>query len=73
MPKKANQAKEKLETLAEHLRRGWKKLHPVKDELLEKVREAVRKQWDQEQSAKREKTKSRTKRKSKDQGHDYFY
>jgi hypothetical protein len=73
MVKKARQAKENLESLAEHLRRGWQKLHPVTDQQLEKVRDAVRKQWDEEKLTKKEGAKGSNRKNAKDRGYDYFY
>jgi uncharacterized protein with WD repeat len=43
-------AEESLRKLGLHARRGWERTRPVTSEELEKVRRAVREQWEKEQS-----------------------
>jgi hypothetical protein len=73
MAKETDNAAAKLETLARHLRAGWKKLYPVSEENLKKVSEAVQRQWDQQQSQTQKKSLSKGKSKSRghDQAHEY--
>jgi len=50
MPAKRSEAERKLGQLAEHLRKGWKKLHPVEEDHLKKVRDAIQQEWEKEQA-----------------------
>jgi hypothetical protein len=40
---------EKMELLARYLRQGWKVLYPAREDMLEKVRQVVTEQWNEEQ------------------------
>ena len=73
MAHKPKNAKEKLEQLAEHLRLGWKKQYPVKEEDLSKVREAMREQWQDEQKEKlkEEQSKDESQSHDRDHGHEH--
>jgi hypothetical protein len=84
MPKNKDlkELEQKFDKLAEQLRRGWGKTHGVTQKELGVVRDAVRKQWNEEQKTKsqgREKSQARQpkkqvktakqqKNKSQDQG-----
>ncbi len=48
MPNDQTDIERKLEKLADRLDDGWAKLHPVTEKELARVREAVRKQWENE-------------------------
>ena len=54
MSAKRKKAQKKLEVLAEHLREGWRKQHPLSEEFFTHVRESVREQWQEEQAKLRE-------------------
>lgn len=41
-------AEDSLRKLGQRLRRGWERTRPVTQEEMEKVRQAVREQWEQE-------------------------
>ena len=71
MSKKQKAAERKLDKLGEHLRGGWRKLYPVTEAEIAKVRKAVEEQWDLDQTAKKAKTESR--HKDRDKGPDYEY
>ncbi len=49
MPDDESNAEASLRKLGRRLHQGWERLQPVTQNELEKVREAVRKQWEQEQ------------------------
>ena len=53
MPNKHTDAEAALKKLGDHLRLGWAKKHPVSDKSLESVKNTVREQWEQEQTASR--------------------
>ena len=53
MPKQNPDAEAALKKLGHHLRLGWAKKHPVSDKNLESVKNTVREQWEQEQTASR--------------------
>jgi hypothetical protein len=55
MPNQNTDAESALKKLGQRLRQGWAKMHPIPDQSLETVRNAVRDQWKQEQNVKREK------------------
>jgi hypothetical protein len=77
----------KFEKLAEGLRRGWAKMHPLTEKEKGVVRDAVREQWNEEQKAKsqskektenrqskthvKQKTAQKDKKKSQDRGHGF--
>ena len=49
MPERLTPLENKLRKFSERLHRGWAKLHPVTEQQLDVVRQAVRQQWAQEQ------------------------
>ena len=49
MPERLTPLENKLRKFSERLHRGWAKLHPVTEQHLDVVRQAVRQQWAQEQ------------------------
>jgi hypothetical protein len=52
MPEHENEAEANLRLLSERLHAGWAKLYPATPKERAAVREAVRKQWEQEQERK---------------------
>lgn len=50
MPDTPSNAEESLRKLGQQARRGWERTRPVTPEEMEKVRRAVREQWEKEQS-----------------------
>ena len=54
MAAKRKKVQKKLEVLAENLRDGWRKQHPLSEEFLSHVRDSVREQWQEEQAKLRE-------------------
>ena len=58
MSKHDHSAEEKLRTLGQRLQQGWAKLHPVTDQEMAAVNEALEKQWEQTHQA--DATKSQT-------------
>ena len=69
MPAKRSEAERKLGQLAEHLREGWKKLHPVTEDHLKKVRDAIQQEWEKEQ-AEAHRRQDPSEQKSKSHEHD---
>jgi hypothetical protein len=53
MPDQNTDAEAALQKLGHRLRLGWVKKHPVSDKSLESVKNTVREQWEQEQTANR--------------------
>ena len=53
MPDQNTDAEAALKKLGDQLRLGWAKKHPVSDKSLESVKNTVREQWEQEQTASR--------------------
>jgi hypothetical protein len=53
MANKNTDAEAALQKLGHRVRLGWAKKHPVSDKSLESVRNTVRDQWEQEQTASR--------------------
>lgn len=62
MPDENAEAERVLGVLARRLRMGWAKQHPATDRQLERVREAVREQWEKEQGAQRAEEAARKRR-----------
>ena len=63
-----------MEKLAPQLREGWKKIYPVKEENLEKVREVVAQQWEEEYKQRLEKgppSQQKSKRHGEEQDHEH--
>lgn len=50
MPDTPSNAEESLRKLGQRARRGWERTRPVTPEEMEKVRQAVREQWEKEQN-----------------------
>ena len=48
MPDELSDAEAKLKQLAERLRQGWAVRHPVSEETVAAVRQAVKQQWEQQ-------------------------
>ena len=69
MPEQENEIERKLHKLADRLRLGWQKQHPVTQKDLGLVRQVVREQWDKEQSLAQEAAKNRQAEQTK-QGHE---
>ena len=69
MAAKRKKVQKKLEVLAEHLRDGWRKQHPLSEEFLSHVRDSVREQWQEEQAKLREEERLKEE-KSKSQEHE---
>ena len=53
MPNKNTDAEAALQKLGHRVRLGWAKKHPISDKSLESVKNTVREQWEQEQTASR--------------------
>jgi len=53
MPNQNTDAEAALQKLGHRMRLGWAKKHPVSDKSLESVKNTVREQWEQEQTASR--------------------
>ena len=53
MPNQNTDAEAALKKLGHRLRLGWAKKHPISDKSLESVKNTVREQWEQEQTASR--------------------
>jgi hypothetical protein len=53
MPNENTDAEAALKKLGHRLRLGWAKKHPASDKNLESVKNTVREQWEQEQTASR--------------------
>ena len=53
MPNQNTDAEAALQKLGHRVRLGWAKKHPVSDKSLESVKNTVREQWEQEQTASR--------------------
>lgn len=68
MPDDNTDAQAKLKKLGERVRNGWAKQNPMPEKSRETVRQAVREEWEREQTAKRgksvtpEPTKSRNRK-----------
>jgi hypothetical protein len=58
MPKQSPDAELALHKLGQRIREGWAKKHAISDKSLETVKNAVREQYEQEQTAEREKKPS---------------
>jgi hypothetical protein len=84
MPDKNLDAEKKLRQLGKRVRQGLAKLHPVTDQQMGRVREAVRQRWEQTQksraktqspeatsTARCEPKHSRGQQQSKSQSHDH--
>jgi hypothetical protein len=54
MPNHKPDAERALHKLGKRLREGWAQKHPIPEQSLETVRNAVREEWVQEQTAERE-------------------
>jgi hypothetical protein len=53
MPNQNTDAEAALQKLGHRVRLGWAKKHPTPDKSLESVKNTVREQWEQEQTASR--------------------
>lgn len=53
MPNQNTDAEAALQKLGHRVRLGWAKKQPISDKSLESVRNTVREQWEQEQTASR--------------------
>lgn len=53
MPNENTDAEAALKKLGHRMRLGWAKKHPISDKSLESVKNTVREQWEQEQTASR--------------------
>jgi hypothetical protein len=53
MPDQNTDAEAALQKLGHRVRLGWAKKHPVSDKSLESVKNTMREQWEQEQTASR--------------------
>jgi hypothetical protein len=53
MPNENTDAEAALQKLGHRVRLGWAKKHPIPDKSLESVKNTVREQWEQEQTASR--------------------
>jgi len=53
MPDQNTDAEAALQKLGHRVRLGWAKKHPIPDKSLESVKNIVREQWEQEQTASR--------------------
>ena len=53
MPDQNTDAEAALQKLGHRVRLGWAKKHPIPDKNLESVKNTVREQWEQEQTASR--------------------
>ena len=53
MPDQNTDAEAALQKLGHRVRLGWAKKHPIPDKSLESVKNTVREQWEQEQTASR--------------------
>ncbi|HEX3797386.1 MAG TPA: hypothetical protein VH413_01695 [Verrucomicrobiae bacterium] len=51
MPNENTDAEAALKKLGHRVRLGWAKKHPIPDKSLESVKNTVREQWEQEQTA----------------------
>ena len=50
MPEQNTDAEAKLKKLGQRLRQGWAKQHPVPQQSIDTVRDAVRQEWEREQA-----------------------
>ena len=81
MPDKKTKAAQALRKLGRQVQDGLTRLHPVTDQQMAKVREAVRQQWEQthpaqdksqtSQTASTTRPKTKTKQQDKSKSHDH--
>lgn len=51
MDNQERDAEAALRTLAKRLQQGWAKMHPVPENVMQRVRDAVKQQWQEQQAA----------------------